>query len=701
MRASEKSGEDVQRVSMQTIAMPITQVDMKSEREVKIAGFTGVAFRVDKMPKAPFALFSKANISLAFGQSVSIERDTIAVRITFQPITPGFYRDTVILRRKPPFPQQVDEIIIIVEGIAFVPKRTMHVDFQSVLVGDSTRRIVRVPSEFIATSQWTIIHPDPPYTVINKAPTSEPDPDVPGKFVYAFVLQFEPLVTGLKKGSVTFIRLRADNTTRILDTLVVEMTGTGEEFTRRADIQFGRMMTGDSSVKEAAIQLPDIGKTFYKIAYQPPATSPFQYIENYVRNGKLVVRASFAPYIVPQLSDNDVVVLYRVRDGGQFQFPLDSVVVSLYGTSGPMQRDTEVVFQNQFIGELDSVDIDLGIPVPYKLRSFSYDVVSSVSTSSRVWAIVIDPNVESPDTVRVRVYSKPDSLGKFSDVLYLRRLFESTEVIDTTTVAVRTEVRPRSINLRTSIARQTSKTNEQPVFDESSVMSARIGDTIVVAILAQTSDPIDLALQFNTLRCSLAYNPTVLVPVVNAGEQTVVLDDDALFVFGDASVTANAPLDRDGYVLARASFVAVMGDADNSMLALSGVTLEPRDLLVNDVGLDSATVQLTNVWNYQDGRSRFINSLQKNLQLDISPNPLTPDSKITWLNVTAGDGKLQIVNSQGVVVADLTNQLRAPNANQISFPSGLPTGIYYVRLTALADNSAVISSVVRLVIVNN
>lgn len=707
--AGDKSGEDVQRVVTEKIAFPPTRVDSVAFRDFKIPDFEAGSFTLVKAPRAPFQILDKQNVALASGRQLLVENRVLFMRLAFRPTAPGSFRDTIILKRQ--FPVR-DSVFVIVEGFAFVPSRTMHVDFGGIVIGDTATRLVRVLPDVAVASTWKILRPVPPFSVVSDTLKLVPDPDQPGTFVHAFILRFAPVVKGQKKGQATFIRHRfVDNETRVVDTLVVSMSGNGEEILPRTTIPFIRLMVGDSAIRGVEVSIRDIGNTSYKPIYQPSGNSPFR-LHNYdQRNDKLIIEASYAPTDPANqlpFGDSDEIVFYRYSSGGE---PLDSLVCTLSGAAVVMEESAAASFSDMRIGKLDSVDVRVTIPIRFDIRAFSYQLRSDRPPSAFTTARVIVPEaMPSQDSaIVVRVYNTPAAVGAFSDVLYLVRTRIDTTATDTTEIAadtteiyVTSEVKPRTVKLRASIARVTTSANNVEFFDEEPEMSARIGDTVTIVVLAKTGDAIDVPLTFTTVRCSLAYNPTVLVPITSTLDSAIVVDDSAVFVFGSPDATAN-PISTSGRVLARASFVAVMGDADRSPLNMTGLHLEPRDFIAEPL-FDSATVRLTNVWSYQDGRLRLINPFQKSLGLDVSPNPVASSSSqlstITVANVPQGTGKLQIVSTDGAVLEDYSELLRSGDT-KFGFPT-LSPGVYFVRLLVRGEEGSAdagIASVVRLVIV--
>ena len=69
--------------------------------------------------------------------------------------------------------------------------------------------------------------------------------------------------------------------------------------------------------------------------------------------------------------------------------------------------------------------------------------------------------------------------------------------------------------------------------------------------------------------------------------------------------------------------------------------------------------------------------------LQISPNPFNPTTAISYELRAASFVTLKIYNIYGKLVTTLVNGLREAGMHQVTFDgSGLPSGLYFYRLTA-------------------
>ena len=148
--AGDKNGEDVQRVVTEKISFAPTRVDTVAFRDFKIPDFDDGSFTLVKAPKAPFQILDKQNVALATGRQIPVDNRVLFMRLAFRPTSPGPFRDTIILKRQ--FPVR-DSVFVIVEGFAFIPSRTMHVDFGGILIGDTATRLVRFLPEVAVSNR--------------------------------------------------------------------------------------------------------------------------------------------------------------------------------------------------------------------------------------------------------------------------------------------------------------------------------------------------------------------------------------------------------------------------------------------------------------------------------------------------------------------------------------------------------------------
>lgn len=184
---------------------------------------------------------------------------------------------------------------------------------------------------------------------------------------------------------------------------------------------------------------------------------------------------------------------------------------------------------------------------------------------------------------------------------------------------------------------------------------------------------------------------------VRDGRQVLTLRRDA-FAGGSLNV------DRSGVIAATIRFVVALGDNDASPLDLRNASYTLSGGTVKGLTDIATTVNITNVWRYQDGRPRLANPLQGVLVLDVDPNPVATTSTMRVRNLPTNGVNLIIVDAAGVVAADLTSQLRSGARDFTVASSGsadvvLPRGNYFARLAVESELGGTLLSVVRIFIV--
>jgi hypothetical protein len=217
--------------------------------------------------------------------------------------------------------------------------------------------------------------------------------------------------------------------------------------------------------------------------------------------------------------------------------------------------------------------------------------------------------------------------------------------------------------------------------------------------------PIDIPEQVDELTFDMSYNPTVLVPLRTAGQTLSVRDGkQILTVKRDASNGGPLTIDRSGITASKIVFVVALGDAESTSLTLDNASYSTRNISGKGLADQSAAVNITNVWRYQDGRPRLANPLQGVLVLDIDPNPVVTTTTMRVRNLPTNGANLIIVDASGVVSADLTAQLRAGARDFTVASSGnadvmLSRGTYVARLAVESELGGTLLSVVRIFIV--
>jgi len=215
-------------------------------------------------------------------------------------------------------------------------------------------------------------------------------------------------------------------------------------------------------------------------------------------------------------------------------------------------------------------------------------------------------------------------------------------------------------------------------------------------------------------RCSVRYNPSVLVPLETAttriAERRVRQDHQEV----DVATVWQAPVVYGtSDTLMVLQFVAVLGDDDRCDVTLTGAAIDvqpvvegpviSQELTPSDLQDATTAVLLSNVWRNTAGQRRA-NTLQGDLDIIIEPNPIQDVATLRLVNVPSNAGRCVIVDEMGRLVADLTAPMRA---GQTSFSIGrtqqstivVDPGTYYARLVVQDIDGQSLHSAVRLIVV--
>jgi hypothetical protein len=352
-----------------------------------------------------------------------------------------------------------------------------------------------------------------------------------------------------------------------------------------------------------------------------------------------------------------------------------------------MKDSDEVVFNDLTSGMTVTSNLVLQLPTSPRTREFRY-TLRPTSTSGVVAGTITDPlGASRSRSITTSFTARPRSSRSVREQFVLTRLKLDGTKLDSTTITAIVNMRPQPIQLRASFTADT--------------LMHRIGDTVRFQIIATSETPLDGPITFNELSTECAINGTVIVPLVN-DQISVVTRDDRTFV----RVTLREPvtISASGDVILEWLGVVVLGDAAFSPLALEPVEATLADGKRITIEPQSSVLRVSNVWMMPDGTARLINPRASLLEVTIAPNPLLSSGSITIANVPDGAGRLEIVDARGIVVADLTQNVRLGRTVFTVATSGmvdvtLQPGIYYARLSAHFSTSETLSSVVRAFVV--
>lgn len=418
-----------------------------------------------------------------------------------------------------------------------------------------------------------------------------------------------------------------------------------------------------------------------------PASAPFRITSSaqdfVIRNGEVRLRVAFVPTSAGDVED--MIELERQPQIGKSSE--NRIRIKLYGSAFWIERKEDIDF-----GAIDVADSARRLVL---FRSgpaddFEWEYTRAPSEPFRSTTLQ-GPVRRGRDTLAFLFSFHPTAVGRFADTVGIVRKLRSGQRLDTAWMYLRGAARARPFTLRPDLGATT--------------FNARIGDTLTIDLRLASSGPIDVPEQIENISVDLSYNPTLLVALRDPGQTLSARDGrQVLTVKRDVFAGGSLTVDRSGVIAATVRFVVALGDNDVSPLALRNASYTTSGGTVKGLSDIDATVNITNVWRYQDGRPRLANPLQSVLVLDVDPNPVATTSTMRIRNLPTNGANLVIVDATGVVAADLTGRLQA-GARDFSVASSgdadvvLPRGTYYARLAVESDLGGTLLSVVRLFIV--
>ncbi|MFM8771444.1 MAG: hypothetical protein ACKOE4_05405 [Candidatus Kapaibacterium sp.] len=402
-----------------------------------------------------------------------------------------------------------------------------------------------------------------------------------------------------------------------------------------------------------------------------------------IRNDEITVRVTFAPTMPGDFQDE--IELERQPPSGRQNE--NRIRVRLYGSAFLIEREEDLDF-----GTINVMDSSRRIVLfrsgPQDVFEWEYTRAPSAPFRSTT---LQGPVRRGRDTLAFLFGFHPTSVGRYTDTVGIVRKLRNGQRLDTAWMYLRGTAKARPYTLRPELS--------APSFD------VRIGDTLSLDVKLVADGPIDVPEQIDELTFDMSYNPTVLVPLRTAGQTLSVRDGkQILSIKRDASNGGPLTIDRSGITASKITFIVALGDAESTPLALDNASYSTRNVSGKGLADQSAVVNITNVWRYQDGRSRLANPLQGVLVLDVDPNPVVESSTMRLRNLPTKGCTLVIVDASGVVVSNLTAKIQAGARDLTIASSGsadvvLPRGTYYARLAVESELGGTLLSVVRLFVV--
>ncbi len=554
------------------------------------------------------------------------------------------------------------------------PVRNERLDFPPAAIGTTDEREVRIDN-LTPNAVFVIIDScDAPFRVTT--PTSELVakngelrirceflPTQPGSFRDELLLEQRP------PGMPMSERIR------------IRINGTGFRIERLDRVEYGDVMIGDSTRRIVFIRDEFLRDVRWSLTAAPgtPFSTPDATAPYRPDRDTIGFRFAFAPITTGRFLDTVGLIRTYIPTGEA----LDTIFVVLDGTGVKMQDSSTVLFRDLTPGMTVTSDLALQLPTTTKTREFVYNLQPRVP-SSVVSGELKDPKGASRARVIVSSFTaKPRSSRDVREQFVLYRTRTDGRLLDSTIITALVTMLPQPIVLGAAF--------------RSDTLVHRIGDTVSFEILATSAQSIEQSIVLTDVVAECAINGTVIVPLTD-DQISLITRDDRTYV----RIAPRAPVTvtTSGDVLLRWSGVVVLGDAASSPLALEPVTARLDNGQLITLETNSAVLRVENVWIMPDGTPRLVNPRVSQLEMTVAPNPMDDEGTLTIDKVPAGGGRLEIVDTRGLVVSDLTQAVRSGRTEFRIAASGVADivvqpGVYYARLSAQLSPSEPLASVVR------
>lgn len=461
----------------------------------------------------------------------------------------------------------------------------------------------------------------------------------------------------------------------------IRINGSSFRIERLDRVEYGDVLIGDSTRRIVLIRDEFMRDVRWSITAAPRAPFSTQDATAPYRPDRDTTgfRFAFAPTTVGRFLDT-VGLIRTYIPSGQV---LDTILVVLDGTAVKMQDSSKVFFRDLTLGMTVASDLDLQLPTSTKTREFVYSLQPRIASGS-VSGILKSPTGASRTRDIVSSFTaKPRSSRDVREEFVLYRSRTDGRVLDSTIITALVTMLPQPIVLGASY--------------RSDTLVHRIGDTVSFEIIATSPQTIDQPIILTDVVAECGINGTVIVPLID-DQVSVITRDDRTFV--RIAATAPVTITSSGDILLRWTGVVVLGDAAVSPLALEPVSarLERGQSIMLDPA--SAVLRVANVWTMPDGTPRLVNPRMSQLEMTVAPNPMNDEGKLTIDKVPAGAGRLEIVDTRGLIVSDLTQAVRSGRTEFRIATTGVADivvqpGVYYARLAAQLSPSEPLASVVR------
>lgn len=406
--------------------------------------------------------------------------------------------------------------------------------------------------------------------------------------------------------------------------------------------------------------------------------------ESDIQGNEIILGASFEPRVPGAFRDTLAFERIDTIPGVTKPVVLDTMVYLFFGLAKQQQDKIELAF-NAYASDAPSEksgSFRVESSTPYTYRGSA--LTNGPCDSIRVVNSSVKPE---EDRVEYTVRCTPTRVGVFVDSIVLKRFNAKKEVVDQTLIVCTTTVRPRPLTLSLAFTPEVS--------------NAKIGDTVTLAVIATADHVPDEPARVKSATFTFAYNATVLIPITSS---TVTTDRR-----GDTSTVTITRTQQEELRLVSGidtlgvlRCIVALGNAERDVVQPLNAVLEAEQTTQSSYQLNAATITVSDIWEHAGG-PRLVNSLRGPSDISVDPTPMRTTSTMKLTNVPTDVGTLHIVRSSGVVVADLTADVRA-GVREFVLTAGTGSGIalspgtYYARLL-VGSNGKTVYSVVRMIVV--
>lgn len=603
---------------------------------------------------------------------LTVVNGILSLRAEFAPTDALTYQEDILLLRKPISLR--DTLRLRMTGTGYRINRKEVRDFGNVVIGSADTAFVLARAGLSGNAErWEIVPAILPLPFVLDPPTQ------PIKRNDTLVFRF--LFTPKRAGSYSeTVMLRRMSNETMVETIEVQLKGNGVRIPRLDTVKLGAILVGDTTSRSKTFKVFGF-KPDYRVAYKPRL--PFKLLvalpdrPNPKPPDSAMIGVSFSPTSAGTFIDS--VVFERLGPGASEIF--DTVSFVLVGQALAQEKQQTVLFDSVHAGDTVTKAIEVALPTVPQNVEFTYRLEQI--DGGPVKGMI---DVAKPTHIPVTFVCKPMAFVPTQTQRFMLHRIADGKTVDSTKILVTTNMATRPLHI--TIAADT--------------VQARIGDSVDISISYTITPAAQEAYQLVNVALHVGYDPTIFVARTNDTVSVVLNNDSAFAEIKTTNITI--PAGSSSGTLALLRGVATMGTADGCTLTLrllEATTVNQTPVISEE---NNGRLQITNVWHYPDGSSRYVNSLEGMLTLEVSPNPVATQSTLTVTNVPQGSGRLVIADVLGKVHADVTQQLREGTtmwtlANGSGAAINLGPGTYYARLDVYGINGSEIYSVSRLFVV--